>query len=201
MANEQLEVRISGRDFGISLKGYNPQANAQIRAQLAGETDLLVLLRAYLDVVHQKCELESRLAQLNEKLDSMLKSQRYSLRESPQILQDLQDLPKEFAESGSTESIDSGAESTKERTPESTESTALESAAPDSRALESVKDSAKAPAPKHAQVPQVPLARLDSLDSAPADSPADFPADSPAQANPVALDLFSALESHAESAL
>lgn len=71
MKNEQLEVRISGRDFGISLKGYNPEANREIRAQLAGETDLLVLLRAYLDVVHQKCELESRIAQLHEKLESI----------------------------------------------------------------------------------------------------------------------------------
>lgn len=71
MINEQLEVRISGRDFGISLKGYNPEANREIRAQLAGETDLLVLLRAYLDVVHQKCELESRIAQLHEKLESI----------------------------------------------------------------------------------------------------------------------------------
>lgn len=82
MTNEQLEVRISGRDFGISLKGYNPQANREIRAQLAGETDLLALLRAYLDVVHQKCELESKIAQLHEKLESIpaLESKPESMR-------------------------------------------------------------------------------------------------------------------------
>ena len=70
--NEQLEVRISGRDFGISLKGYNAQASDEIRALFANHnTDLLDLVRAYLDVVHQKCELESSLQAIVAKIDTI----------------------------------------------------------------------------------------------------------------------------------
>ncbi|STO97165.1 Uncharacterised protein [Helicobacter canis] len=79
--NEQLEVRISGRDFGISLKGYNEQANKEIRELFAnkGDTDLLALLRAYLDVVHKKCELEYRIQKVDSRIDMSM--QKHALLE------------------------------------------------------------------------------------------------------------------------
>lgn len=81
--SEQLEVRISGRDFGISLKGYNEQAGAEIRELFAhNNTDLLTLLRAYLDVVHKKCELESKIQEVDSRID--LSMQRYALLASAQ---------------------------------------------------------------------------------------------------------------------
>lgn len=81
--SEQLEVRISGRDFGISLKGYNEQAGAEIRELFAhNNTDLLTLLRAYLDVVHKKCELESKIQEVDSRID--LSMQRHALLASAQ---------------------------------------------------------------------------------------------------------------------
>lgn len=70
--NEQLEIKICGREFGISLKGYNAQASQEIRDMFEKKNvDLLEIVRAYLDVVHQKCELESSLQNIAMKLDNV----------------------------------------------------------------------------------------------------------------------------------
>ena len=70
--NEQLEIKICGREFGISLKGYNAQASQEIRDMFERKNvDLLDIVRAYLDVVHQKCELESSLQNIAMKLDNV----------------------------------------------------------------------------------------------------------------------------------
>lgn len=97
--SEQLEVRISGRDFGISLKGYNEQAGAEIRKLFAhSNTDLLTLLRAYLDVVHKKCELESKIQEVDSRID--LSMQRYALLASTQNTLDNCSLDSDSSKSG-----------------------------------------------------------------------------------------------------
>lgn len=97
--SEQLEVRISGRDFGISLKGYNEQAGAEIRKLFAhSNTDLLTLLRAYLDVVHKKCELESKIQEVDSRID--LSMQRYALLASTQNALDNCSLDSDSSKSG-----------------------------------------------------------------------------------------------------
>lgn len=67
--DEQLEINISGRKFSISLKGFEPNAIVEIKELLETQSvDLLDLMRAYLNSVHSRCELESQVAHITQKI-------------------------------------------------------------------------------------------------------------------------------------
>ena len=67
--DEQLEINISGRKFSISLKGFEPNAIVEIKELLEAQSvDLLDLMRAYLNSVHSRCELESQVAHITQKI-------------------------------------------------------------------------------------------------------------------------------------
>lgn len=67
--DEQLEINISGRKFSISLKGFEPNAIMEIKELLETQSvDLLDLMRAYLNSVHSRCELESQVAHITQKI-------------------------------------------------------------------------------------------------------------------------------------
>lgn len=71
--DEQLEINISGRKFSISLKGFEPNAIVEIKELLeTSNVDLLDLMRAYLNSVHSRCELESQVAHIAQKIDQKL---------------------------------------------------------------------------------------------------------------------------------
>lgn len=97
--DEQLEINISGRKFSISLKGFEPNAIIEIKDLLnAKNVDLLDLIRAYLNSVHSKCELESQISHITQKL-----AQRFSqnLSQSPLQhgfqMQNIEDIDKEYS--------------------------------------------------------------------------------------------------------
>ena len=71
--DEQLEINISGRKFSISLKGFEPNAIVEIKELLETQSvDLLDLMRAYLNSVHSRCELESQVAHITQKITQKL---------------------------------------------------------------------------------------------------------------------------------
>lgn len=71
--DEQLEINISGRKFSISLKGFEPNAIVEIKELLETQSvDLLDLMRAYLNSVHSRCELESQVAHITQKIAQKL---------------------------------------------------------------------------------------------------------------------------------
>lgn len=100
--DEQLEINISGRKFSISLKGFEPNAITEIKELLQSKNlDLLDLIRAYLNSVQSKCELESKINSIDQKLNHAL------ARTSSQDT--LQDFAKNIEDSGKnsqTETLD-----------------------------------------------------------------------------------------------
>ncbi|MGX3045086.1 hypothetical protein [Helicobacter sp. T3_23-1056] len=91
--DEQLEINISGRKFSISLKGFEPNAITEIKELLQSKNlDLLDLIRAYLNSVQSKCELESKIDSIDQKLNHALA--RISSQDT------LQDFAKNIADSG-----------------------------------------------------------------------------------------------------
>ncbi|MGX2971354.1 hypothetical protein [Helicobacter sp. T3_23-1059] len=71
--DEQLEINISGRKFSISLKGFEPNAITEIKELLQSKNlDLLDLIRAYLNSVQSKCELESKIESIHQRLSHTL---------------------------------------------------------------------------------------------------------------------------------
>lgn len=117
--NEQLEIKICGREFGISLKGYNAQASQEIRDMFEKKNvDLLDIVRAYLDVVHQKCELESSLQNIAMKLDNVAIKPSGEACEADSDLDsgavkagEAESMEEAGADSGLASSLDSSAES------------------------------------------------------------------------------------------
>ncbi len=70
--NEQLEICISGRKFNISLNGFNPKASLEIRQLFENNNiDLLLVLREYLSVIHEKYELENELESIIDKIPNV----------------------------------------------------------------------------------------------------------------------------------
>lgn len=70
--NKQIEITLSGRRFSISLNDFNEKAYNEIQTLFADKNlDLLDLMRAYIASVQEKCELESKLEAMIDKIQDV----------------------------------------------------------------------------------------------------------------------------------
>ncbi len=72
MQTKQLQITLCNRTFNISLNNLNKKAYSEICELLSSNNlDLLDLIRAYIANTQEKCELESKLEAMIDKIQDV----------------------------------------------------------------------------------------------------------------------------------